>query len=162
MATATNHAKTHPYNLQLFWSLLTTQDVTTTNFTQLGDIKSLKIGGVEFGETNITHLASANAFQESMAGWGKQKPISFNLFFHDENFEALLESTQVGYGRGTATFAVVGPDPTQPTTRGWVYYNKGWIKDMDIPEVDADSDDPIMCNVEVQPTGRGTFSTATT
>lgn len=165
---ATGHSKTHPFNVKLFYANqgtgtdLTQTVVTVGVYSQIGDCKMLNVGGVEFGESDTTHLASANAFKESMASWGKQKPAKFKLFFDETNFEALLESTQVGYGRGTANFAFVGPDPTSPTTRAWVYYHTAWIKDMNVPDIDADSDDPLFAECEIQPTGRSNFSTVTT
>ena len=160
----TGYSKTHPFNHTLYYSLGTTTDLTSTTspYTQIGDVKKMKIGGVEFNEVDITHLASSNAFKESMAGWGKQKPISYFIHFHEDNFESILESTNIAYGRGTATFAMIGPNPTQPTTRAWVYYHTAWVKDMDVPEIDTDSDDPLGLNVELQPTGRSNFSTVTT
>lgn len=164
MALTTGYKKTHPFNHKLRYSLGTATDLTNTDtpWTQIGDVKSMKIGGVEYGESDITHLASSNAFKESMAGWGKQKPIGFGIFFHETNFDELLEHTTISYGRGTASFAMEGPDPTQPTTKAWVYYHTAWVKDIGVPEISADSDDPVMANFELQPTGRSTFSTTTT
>lgn len=167
MATATNYRKIHPFNMRMRWSNqgtatdLTQTVVTDGVYTVLGDLKSLNVGGVEFGESDTTHLASSNAFKESMAGWGKQKPIKFNLYFQKDNLEALLESTVCGYGRGTANFVFQGVNPTAPTSGDWAWYHTAWIKDINIPDISADSDDPLMAEIELQPTGRSNFSTVT-
>ena len=167
MPITTGFQKTHPFNVKLRYSLGTATDLTNTDtpWTQLGDMRNVNPGGAEWNESDTTHLASTDAFKESMAGWGKQEEVSFKLFFHEDNMEQLLEATATnapGYKRQTASWAIEGPTPANPTTKGWVYYHTAWIKKISVPDVSADSDDPLYMDVTLMPTGRSNFSTATT
>lgn len=161
MAFTTGYAKTHPFGTKI---LYTTGTVTSpTSYAVLGDVKSINIGGVEFGESNITHLLSANAFQESMAGWGKAKPVSFDVYYHETNLLEMLETIPPGaFGRATNSFLVQFNAPTSVTTPSGdaYYYVTAWVKDINFNDISADSDDAIIYKVELQPTGRPDFSTS--
>ena len=120
-------------------------------------------GGIEWNESDTTHLQSALAIRESMAGWGKQKSAKFQMYFHETNLDHFLnQATDTGYGVGrqTASWAFVYPNPTQPTSPTAVYFHTAWFKDLKLTESGADSDDPISMDVEIQPTGRSSFTTA--
>ena len=139
----------------------TTGGTAATAYTQLGDLKMAKFGGIEWNESDTTHLQSTNAIRESMAGWGKQKPAGFTMFFNEQNLDEFLNqntSTGYGVGRQTASWVFAFHNPTAPTNITAAYYHTAWMKDLNLSDADADSDDPLSVEVELQPTARSTFS----
>jgi len=116
-------------------------------------VKSIRVGGVEVAAMDTTHLTSANAFRESLASWGKEKPLGFSSYFSEAQAITLMET--IAFGRATYSWMVAMPDPTAPTdTTFSVFYATGFISDLEIPEFSTDNDDAIMVNVEITPTGR--------
>lgn len=168
MALTTVYKKTHPWNIKVYVSMGTGTDYTTGgttagSYTQLGDLKMAKFGGIEWNESDTTHLQSTNAIRESMAGWGKQKPAGFSMYFIDTNLDEFLNqntSTGYGVGRQTASWAFAFPNPTQPTSITGTYFHTAWMKDINMSDADANSDDPLSLEVEIQPSGKSSFVTS--
>jgi hypothetical protein len=168
MALETAYKKTHPFNVKVYVSMATQTDYTTGGtatdaYTQLGDLKSVQLGGIGWAKSDITHLSSTNAIKESMASWGEQKQVGFKMYFHDGNLDEFLnQNTNTGYGVGrqTASWAFAWPDPTQPTSISATYYQTAWFEDLDLGEASADSDDPLFVDVKIMPSKKGTFITS--
>lgn len=168
MALTTTYKKTHPFNVKVYVGMSTNTDFTTggtaaTAYTQLGDLKSAGLGGIAWAKSNTTHLQSANAIKESMAGWGEQKQVKFRMYFNEQNLDEFLNqntSTGYGVGRQTASWVFAYPNPTQPTSITAAYYHTAWFEDLDLGEADEGSEDPLMIDVTLQPTGRSTYASS--
>lgn len=145
-------AKIHPFNARIGYNSAATTVVTC--FTSVADVKSITVGGVEIAEMDTTHLASSNAFKESLASWGKEKPLGFTMYFDETRFITVMET--IAFGRATYSWMVTIPDSATPTdtTIGSFFYATGFISDVEIPEFSTDNDDAIMVNVQITPTGR--------
>ena len=63
------------------------------------------------------------------------------------------------YGRQTASWVFAFPNPTQPSSITASYIHTAYLADLDLGDAGSDSDDPLVIDVELQPTGRSTFST---
>ncbi len=155
--------KTHPFQAQILYS--TSASTAASNFTALSDVKSISPGGVEFGETDTTHLQSANAFKESIASWGKEKPISLVLYYDETMFNTLLQSVVNAYARATLTWQVQIPDATAQATStsmvvGSRWFATAYVGDLEIKEMSAGSDDAVMMDMKLIPTGRPIFQTS--
>ena len=143
--------KLHPFNARIGYHSAATTVITC--FTSLADVKSINVGGVEIAEMDTTHLTSANAFKESLASWGKEKPISFNSYYSEAQAITLMET--IAFGRVTYSWQVAFPDPTAPTdTTVSVFHATGFISDVEWPEFSSDSADAVMLNIKITPTGR--------
>lgn len=169
MALTTSYKKTHPFNIKVYVAMTThttfTGTTDGTNFTQLGDLKSVGLGGIGWSKSDTTHLGSVNAIRESMASWGEQKQVKFKMYFNEMNLDEFLnQSTSTGYGVGrqTASWVFAYPSPTQPGSITAAYYHTAWFEDLDLGEASAESDDPMFIDVTLQPTGRSTYSSTVT
>ena len=119
-----------------------------TTFTFGGvscQVTTISVGGVQVGSIETTHLASASAFKEFVAGLGDGGELSMTLNYAKATMVSLYSGARV-----VAAFTLVLPDASTFVGNGF-WTNLG----IAIPE-----DDRVTQDVTIKITGKPVFTSS--
>lgn len=135
---------THSYTAKLQWDA-----DGAGSYTDIAEILSISGPNIEFTDVETTHLSSANAFKEYVAGFGDGGEVKITI-----NFAKAQINTLYGLVRVTEYWKVLFPlIGSEATNSQWAF--QGHIKSLgnEIPD-----DDRITCDMVVKVTGKPTFT----
>jgi hypothetical protein len=141
----------HPYGAKFQYDL-----DGTPPFTDLTAVKS--IGGVDMavGSSIVTHLESASACAEKIPGWADAGKITVVLF----SVKALLNTLYTTLYRTTYYWRVVWPLLTGESNATLFHFQGHWTRLHELEKA-ANSDEPLLYELEVDITGKPTFTPGT-
>lgn len=140
--------KTHSYTSKISYSS------TGSSYTDITDCRLITPPNMEVGDVDTTHLESASAAKEYIAGWLEGGEVPFEIHFHKTQFDTIRT---IFTGRTTYYWKITLPLISGESTPS-SFVIQGHVKSFGFSEISSDSDDTLRVPITVKVTGLPTFT----